>query len=343
MIALITGIAGQDGSYLAEFLLNKGYIVHGIIRRSSSFNTGRIDHLINDNKLTDKFHLHYGDVTDSNNINRLLVKIKPDEIYNLAAQSHVKVSFEIPIYTTQVDAMGTLRFLEAIQNYKPDTKLYQASTSELFGKAVEMPQNEETPFQPCSPYGIAKLYGYWIIVNYRESYNIYSCNGILFNHESPRRGGTFVTRKITTGVARIKLGLQKKIVLGNLNSVRDWGYAPEYIEGMWLMMQQDKPDDYILATGENYSVRQFVEEAFNNVNIKVAWEGVEDKEVGKDTNTGNVVIEVDPKYYRPVDIINLVGDYSKAKKILKWEPRTKFKQLVEIMVDADLKRQSQLL
>ncbi len=343
MIALITGIAGQDGSYLAEFLLNKGYIVHGIIRRSSSFNTGRINHLINDNKLTDKFHLHYGDVTDSNNINRLLVKIKPDEIYNLAAQSHVKVSFEIPIYTTQVDAMGTLRFLEAIQNYKPDTKLYQASTSELFGKAVEMPQNEETPFQPCSPYGIAKLYGYWIIVNYRESYNIYSCNGILFNHESPRRGGTFVTRKITTGVARIKLGLQKKIVLGNLNSVRDWGYAPEYIEGMWLMMQQDKPDDYILATGENYSVRQFVEEAFNNVNIKVAWEGVEDKEVGKDTNTGNVVIEVDPKYYRPVDIINLVGDYSKAKKILKWEPRTKFKQLVEIMVDADLKRQSQLL
>ena len=343
MIALITGIAGQDGSYLAEFLLNKGYIVHGIIRRSSSFNTGRINHLINDNKLNDKFHLHYGDVTDSNNINRLLVKIKPDEIYNLAAQSHVKVSFEIPIYTTQVDAMGTLRFLEAIQNYKPDTKLYQASTSELFGKAVEMPQNEETPFQPCSPYGIAKLYGYWIIVNYRESYNIYSCNGILFNHESPRRGGTFVTRKITTGVARIKLGLQKKIVLGNLNSVRDWGYAPEYIEGMWLMMQQDKPDDYILATGENYSVRQFVEEAFNNVNIKVAWEGAEDKEVGKDTNTGNVVIEVDPKYYRPVDIINLVGDYSKAKKILKWEPRTKFKQLVEIMVDADLKRQSQLL
>ncbi|SVE22647.1 uncharacterized protein METZ01_LOCUS475501, partial [marine metagenome] len=242
----------------------------------------------------------------------------------------------------QVDAMGTLRFLEAIQIYKPDTKIYQASTSELFGKAIEVPQNEETPFQPCSPYGIAKLYGYWIIVNYRESYNIFSCNGILFNHESPRRGGTFVTRKITTGVARIKLGLEKKIVLGNLDSTRDWGYAPEYVEGMWLMLQQDNPDDYVLATGENHSVRDFVEEAFININIEVLWEGESDKEVGKDANTGNVVIEVHPKYYRPVDVINLVGDYSKAKKILKWEPKTKFKQLVKVMVNADLKRESKL-
>ena len=343
MIALITGRTGQDGWYLAEFLLNKGYIVHGIIRRSSSFNTGRIDHLINDKRLTTRFYLHYGDITDSNNINRLLLKIRPDEVYNLAAQSHVKVSFEIPIYTAQVDAIGTLRFLEGIQNYKPDTKLYQASTSELFGKCIEMPQNEETPFHPCSPYAIAKLYGYWIIVNYRESYNIFSCNGILFNHESPRRGGTFVTRKITTGVARIKLGLEEKIVLGNLDSTRDWGYAPEYVEGMWLMLQQDNPDDYVLATGENHSVRDFVEEAFININIEVLWEGESDKEVGRDANTGNVLIEVHPKYYRPVDVINLVGDYTKAKKILKWEPKIKFKQIVKIMVDADLKRESELL
>ena len=336
MIALITGITGQDGSYLAEFLLSKGYIVHGIIRRSSSFNTGRIDHLMHDDSLIDRFFLHYGDVTDTNNIDKLLLKIKPDEIYNLAAQSHVKVSFEMPIYTAQVDALGTLRFLDAIKNYNLNTKFYQASTSELYGNTSEAPQNENTPFHPCSPYGIAKLYGYWIIINYREAYNLFACNGILFNQECPRWGGTFVTKKISRGVARIKLGLDEKIVLGNLDSSRDWGYAPEYVEGMWLMLQQNHPDDYVLATGETHSVREFVDQAFKNIDVVILWEGKGEQEVGKDSKSGKILVEIDPKYYRPVEVTNLMGDYKKAKKVLNWKPIIKFNKLVKIMVDDDL-------
>ena len=334
--ALITGITGQDGSYLAELLLEKDYKVHGIIRRSSSFNTGRIDHLINDDKIKDRFFFHHGDVTDASNLNRLLEKIQPDEIYNLAAQSHVKVSFEIPDYTAQVDALGTLRFLDAIRETRVKTKFYQASTSELFGKAQEVPQTEKTPFYPRSPYGVAKLYGYWIIVNYREAYNLYACNGILFNHESPRRGETFVTRKITRAAALIKEGHQDTLFLGNLNAKRDWGYAPEYVEGMWRMLQQDIPDDYVMATGENHTIREFVELAFKELDMEIEWQGKGEEEVGIDAKTGSKIIRIDKKYYRPTEVEQLLGDATKAKDKLGWEPKTSLEELVKIMVKADL-------
>lgn len=335
--ALITGITGQDGSYLAELLLEKDYEVHGVIRRSSSFNTGRIDHIYNDPKFAgSKFFLHYGDVTDTSNINRLLEKIEPHEVYNLAAQSHVKVSFEVPEYTAEVDAVGTLRFLDAIRETGITTRFYQASTSELFGKVQEIPQTEKTPFYPRSPYGVAKLYGFWIIVNYREAYNIYACNGILFNHESPRRGETFVTRKITMAAAKIKLGLQEKLTLGNLNSKRDWGYAPEYVEGMWRMLQQESPEDFVLATGETHEVRTFVNAAFNELGIELRWEGEGAAEQGIDTKTGKVLVAVDPKYYRPTEVELLIGDARKAKQKLGWEAKTKFADLARLMAKADL-------
>jgi len=333
--ALITGITGQDGSYLAELLLEKGYEVHGIIRRSSSFNTGRIDHIINDEKLEGRFDFHHGDITDASNLNRILEKIEPNEIYNLAAQSHVKVSFEIPDYTAQVDALGTLRFLDAIRETRIETKFYQASTSELFGKVQETPQTEKTPFYPRSPYGVAKLYGFWIIKNYREAYELFACNGILFNHESPRRGETFVTRKITRAAARIKEGLQYTLLLGNLNAKRDWGYAPEYCEGMWRMLQQDKPEDFVLATGEQHSVREFVELSFKELGIVIDWKGEKQKEVGINAATGKTIIEVDPKYYRPTEVETLLGDPSKAKEILGWEAKMPFIDLVKDMVQSD--------
>jgi GDPmannose 4,6-dehydratase len=333
--ALITGITGQDGSYLSEILLQKGYKVYGIVRRSSSFNTGRIDHLINDPNLENRFNFFHGDVTDASNLNRILENTQPDEIYNLAAQSHVKVSFDIPDYTAQVDALGTLRFLDAIRETQIETKFYQASTSELFGKVQEIPQKETTPFYPRSPYAVAKLYGYWIIVNYREAYNIFACNGILFNHESPRRGETFVTRKITRAVSRIKEGMQEKLFLGNLNSKRDWGYAPEYCEGMWLMLQQDTPSDYVLATGENHTVREFVTLSFENVGINIAWEGKNIEEKGIDVSSGKTVVEVSPAYFRPTEVDQLLGDPSKAKKDLNWNPKKSFKDLVKDMTKSD--------
>jgi len=334
-VALITGITGQDGSYLAELLLEKEYEVHGIIRRSSSFNTGRIDHIIKDEKYKDQFFFHYGDVTDSSNLNRLLEKIQPNEIYNLAAQSHVKVSFEIPDYTAQVDALGTLRFLDAIRETHLDTKFYQASTSELYGKVQEIPQTEKTPFYPRSPYGVAKLYGYWIIVNYREAYDLFACNGILFNHESPRRGETFVTRKITRAAARIKEGIQDALYLGNLDAKRDWGFAPEYCEGMWLMLQQDKPTDYVLATGKNHSIREFCELAFKELNIQIEWQGKGEDEIGVNAQTGKQLIGIDEKYYRPTEVEQLLGDASKAKEELGWEPKISFEELVKLMIHAD--------
>ena len=334
-VALITGITGQDGSYLAELLLEKDYEVHGIIRRSSSFNTGRIDHIINDEKYKDRFFFHHGDVTDASNLNRLLEKIQPNEIYNLAAQSHVKVSFEIPDYTAQVDALGTLRFLDAIRETHLDTKFYQASTSELYGKVQEIPQTEKTSFYPRSPYGVAKLYGYWIIVNYREAYNLFACNGILFNHESPRRGETFVTRKITRAAARIKEGIQDALYLGNLDAKRDWGFAPEYCEGMWLMLQQDKPTDYVLATGKNHSIREFCELAFNELNIQIEWKGKGEDEIGVNAQTGKQLIGIDEKYYRPTEVEQLLGDASKAKEELGWEPKISFEELVKLMIHAD--------
>lgn len=335
--ALITGITGQDGSYLAELLLEKGYTVHGIIRRSSSFNTARIDHLFNSELHDNRFFLHHGDVTDASNINRLLEKIQPDEIYNLAAQSHVKVSFEVPEYTAQVDAVGTLRFIDAIRETGLKTKFYQASTSELFGKVQEVPQSEKTPFYPRSPYGVAKLYGYWIIVNYREAYGIYACNGILFNHESPRRGETFVTRKITLAAARIKLGLQKKLLLGNLHSKRDWGFAPEYCEGMWRILQQNQPDDFVLATGETHTVQEFTQEVFAELNMPLEWRGSGENEEGIDKN-GNVVIGVDPKYYRPTEVELLIGNPAKAKEKLGWQAKTTFKELAHLMAKADFEK-----
>ena len=335
-VALLTGLTGQDGSYLAELLLEKGYEVHGVIRRSSSFNTGRIDHIYNDPKFAgSKFFLHYGDVTDTSNINRLLEKIEPNEIYNLAAQSHVKVSFEVPEYTAEVDAVGTLRFLDAIRETGIKAKFYQASTSELYGKVQEIPQTEKTPFYPRSPYGVAKLYGYWIIVNYREAYDLFACNGILFNHESPRRGETFVTRKITMAAAKIKLGLQDKLTLGNLNSKRDWGYAPEYVEGMWRMLQRDTPEDFVLATGETHEVRKFVDAAFNELGIELRWEGEGENEKGIEKATGKVLVSVDPKYYRPTEVDLLIGDASKAKQMLGWEAKTKFADLARLMAKAD--------
>lgn len=334
--ALITGITGQDGSYLAEILIEKGYEVHGVVRRSSSFNTGRIDHLFNNPEISNQvFFLHHGDITDTSNMNRLLEKIDPDEIYNLAAQSHVKVSFELPEYTAEVDAMGTLRLLDAIKDTGIKTKFYQASTSELYGKVREVPQNEQTPFYPRSPYGVAKIYGYWIVVNYREAYDLFACNGILFNHESPRRGETFVSKKITTAVAKIKLGLQDKLLLGNLDAKRDWGYAPEYCEGMWRMLQHSKAEDFVLATGETHTVREFAELSFKLLGVDIEWKGQHENEKGVDKATNKVVIEIDPKYYRPTEVDLLIGDATKAKTLLGWEPKTKFEDLVSIMVKAD--------
>ncbi len=357
--ALITGITGQDGSYLTEILLEKGYEVHGIIRRSSSFNTGRIDHLYNNPEILDKkLFLHHGDLVDTSNLNRLLNYIEPDEIYNLAAQSHVKVSFEIPDYTAQVDALGTLRFLDAIREVGlgKQTKFYQASTSELYGKVQEIPQTETTPFYPRSPYGVAKLYGYWIVKNYREAYNLFACNGILFNHESPRRGETFVTRKITRAAARIFLGYQKNVSLGNLDSKRDWGYAPEYCEGMWRILQHDTAEDFVLATGETHTIREFCELTFKELGIEIGWKGSGEKEFGivesfngKEISskvkseqckvkTGDVIIEIDPKYYRPTEVDLLIGDPTKAKKELGWESKVKFEELIKIMIKADLEK-----
>lgn len=338
-VALITGVTGQDGAYLAEFLLKKGYLVHGIKRRASLFNTDRIDHLYQDPHEKDvKFHLHYGDLTDSTNLIRIIQEVQPDEIYNLAAQSHVQVSFETPEYTANADALGTLRLLEAIRilGLTEKTRFYQASTSELYGKVQEIPQTEKTPFYPRSPYAAAKLYSYWITVNYREAYNIFACNGILFNHESPLRGETFVTRKITRAIARIKLGLQDKIYLGNLNSKRDWGHAADYVEAMWRMLQQDKPDDYVIATGETHSVREFVERAFAKVGTEVEWRGEGVHEQGLDKATGRVLVEIDPRYFRPTEVEFLLGDPSKAKRELGWEPRITFDELVKTMVNSDL-------
>lgn len=334
--ALVTGITGQDGSYLAELLLEKGYKVHGLIRRSSSFNTGRIDHLYNDPAvLNSRLFLHYGDLTDSSNLNRMLEKVQPDEVYNLAAQSHVKVSFEVPEYTAEVDAIGTLRFLDAIKETGVSTRFYQASTSELYGKVQEVPQSETTPFYPRSPYAVAKIYGYWIVVNYREAYNIFASNGILFNHESPRRGETFVTRKITRAAARIKAGLQPSLSLGNMNAKRDWGYAPEYVEAMWRMMQQDSPDDFVIATGETHTVREFVEVAFGELDMPITWEGEGVEEVGRDTRTGAVIVTVNPSYYRPTEVDLLIGNPGKAKRLLGWEPRVRFDELARMMARAD--------
>ena len=326
-VALITGITGQDGSYLAELLLEKGYEVHGIIRRASLINTHRIDHIYN------RIQLHYGDLTDSTNIVRVIQKVQPNEIYNLGAQSHVKVSFEIPEYTGQVDALGTLRILEAVclLGMQDRVRIYQASTSELYGLVQEVPQKETTPFYPRSPYGVAKLYGYWIVKNYRESYGLHASSGILFNHESPRRGETFVTRKITRGLSRISVGEQDVLSLGNLNARRDWGHAKDFVEAMWLMLQQDEAEDYVIATGEQYSVRQFVEEAAPYFGMKIVWEGEGLDEVGIDKNTGRKVIDVNPKYFRPAEVETLLGDATKAKEKLGWEPKTSFKQLVEDM------------
>ena len=334
--ALITGITGQDGSYLAELLLEKGYRVHGVIRRSSSFNTFRIDHLYNRKGiLNEVLFLHYGDLTDSSNLNRLLEKIRPDEIYNLGAQSHVQVSFEVPEYTAEVDGIGTLRFLDAIRETKVETRFYQASTSELYGLAQEVPQTEKTPFYPRSPYAAAKLYAYWITVNYREAYHLFASNGILFNHESERRGKTFVTRKISVAAARIKHGLNEVLLLGNLDARRDWGYAPEYVEGMWRILQAGRPDDFILATGETHTVREFVEEAFRVLGDEIQWEGTGAAEKGILRSTGKPVVGINPRYFRPTEVDLLIGDASKAKTVLGWEPKVRFKELVRIMVEAD--------
>jgi GDPmannose 4,6-dehydratase len=343
--ALITGITGQDGSFLAEFLLNKGYEVHGIIRRSSSFNTERIEHLyidelIRDMHIKSKVSLHYGDMTDSTNLIRLIREIKPDEIYNLAAMSHVKVSFEVPEYTADTDGVGTLRLLEAVRflGYENRTKIYQASTSELFGKVLEVPQKETTPFYPRSPYGVAKLYGFWITKNYREAYNMFAVNGILFNHESERRGETFVTRKITLAATRINKGTQEKLYLGNLDAKRDWGYAKDYVECMWLMLQHEKPEDFVIATGEMHTVREFTTLAFKEAGIEIEWQGEGINEIGIDKATGKVLVEVDPKYFRPTEVEQLLGDPTKAKTLLGWNPtKTSFKELVKIMVENDKK------
>ncbi len=336
--ALIIGITGQDGSYLAEFLLEKGYEVHGMIRRASTFNTWRIDHLYNDIHQSKHFYLHYGDLTDSTNIIRILQEVRPDEIYNLGAQSHVKVSFETPEYTANADALGVLRVLEAIRILEMTSKVkfYQASTSELYGGIYNHAVNENTQFNPRSPYAAAKLYGHWITKNYREAYKIFTCNGILFNHESPRRGQTFVSRKITIGLCKIKLGLQEKLFLGNIDANRDWGYAKEYVESMWLMLQQDKPDDYVIATGEAHSVRDFVEESAKNLGITLKWEGKGPDEKGIDVDSGKIIIEIDKKYFRPTEVEYLCGDSSKANKLFGWKAKTKFKELVKLMVESDL-------
>jgi len=344
-VALITGINGQDGSYLAEFLLEKGYKVHGMMRRASYFNTGRIEHLyfdewIEDMKLKRCLELHYGDMTDSSSILRIIQSLQPDEIYNLAAQSHVKVSFDVPEYTAETDAVGTLRILEAVRilGLEKKTRIYQASTSELYGKVQETPQTENTPFYPRSPYGVAKMYAFWITKNYREAYNMFAANGILFNHESERRGETFVTRKITLAVARIKQGKQSKLYLGNLNALRDWGYAKDYVECMWRILQHPEPDDFVIATGEMHSVREFCTLAFAEAGIHLRWEGENENEKGINTDTNEVIVEVDPKYYRPTEVEQLLGDPSKAKKLLGWNPtQTPFDKLVKLMVQHDLK------
>jgi GDPmannose 4,6-dehydratase len=338
-IALITGITGQDGAYLAEFLLNKGYIVHGVKRRSSSFNTERIDHLYKDpHDRNVNFFMHYGDLTDSTNLIRIVQETQPDEIYNLAAQSHVQVSFETPEYTANSDAVGTLRLLEAIRilGLEKKTRFYQASTSELFGKVQEIPQKETTPFYPRSPYGAAKLYGYWITKNYREAYGMFTCNGILFNHESPIRGETFVTRKITMAVAKIQKGSQEKLYLGNLDAKRDWGFAGDYVESMWLMLQQDEPDDYVVATGKTHSVREFVELAFQEIGIDIEWRGTGVNEKGVNAANGDVLIEIDARYFRPAEVDILMGDPSKAREKLGWEAKVGFEELVKMMVEGDM-------
>jgi GDPmannose 4,6-dehydratase len=342
--ALITGVTGQDGSYLTEFLLQKGYEVHGVIRRSSSYNQERLEDILSveeaealiNNK---NFHLHYGDITDTSNVIRLISEVRPDEIYNLAAQSHVRVSFDMPEYTADVDAVGTLRILEAVRilGLTEKTRIYQASTSELFGKVQEVPQKETTPFYPRSPYGVAKIYGFWITKNYRESYNMFAVNGILFNHESERRGETFVTRKITLAASRIAQGKQKKLYLGNLDSLRDWGYAKDYVECMWLILQHDKPEDFVIATGEMHSVREFVELSFKHVGIEIEWSGKGIEEKGINKATGDVIVEVDPKFFRPAEVDQLLGDPTKSRELLGWNPtRTSFETLVETMVKADM-------
>jgi GDPmannose 4,6-dehydratase len=348
--ALITGITGQDGSFLAEFLIEKGYEVHGIMRRSSSFNTGRIEHLYLDEWVRDMhkkrlLNLHWGDMTDSSSLIRIISETKPDEIYNLAAQSHVKVSFDVPEFTADADALGVLRLLEAVRiaGLADSCRIYQASTSELFGLVQEVPQKETTPFYPRSPYGVAKLYGYWIVKNYRESYGMYCCNGILFNHESERRGETFVTRKITLAAARIAQGYQDKLYLGNLNALRDWGYAKDYVECMWLILQQPEPDDFVIATGHYHTVREFCTLAFREVGIELRWEGDGVDEKGVDVKTGKVLVEVDPKYFRPAEVEQLLGDPTKAKEKLGWNPqKTSFEELVHIMVDHDIKKVQKL-
>jgi GDPmannose 4,6-dehydratase len=339
--ALITGITGQDGSYLAELLLEKGYEVYGIIRRTSNFNTQRIEHIYNDpHVLGNKLHLIYGDLSDTSSINKIIREIKPDEIYNLGAQSHVRVSFDIPEYTSDIDALGTLRILEAIrqEGMTNKVKFYQASSSELFGKVQEIPQSEKTPFYPRSPYGCAKLYSFWITKNYRESYNMFACNGILFNHESPRRGETFVTKKITRAVAKIKLGAQEYLYLGNLDAKRDWGHARDYVKAMWLMMQKEEPEDYVIATGESHSVREFLEKAFKEAGIEIysnGKKGIEEEYIRKDNGKG--VVKIDPRYYRPAEVDLLQGDYSKAKEKLNWEPESSFNELIKEMVEEDIR------
>ncbi|MFZ1735499.1 MAG: GDP-mannose 4,6-dehydratase, partial [Candidatus Moraniibacteriota bacterium] len=335
--AFITGITGQDGSYLAELLLEKGYEVHGMIRRASTFNTERIDHLYQDSHINGvQLFLHYGDLSDGSNISRLLGKIRPDEIYHLGAQSHVRVSFDIPEYTGDVDGLGTLRILDAIRDSGVHAKFYQASSSEMFGKVSEMPQTENTPFYPRSPYACAKVYAYWITKNYRESYGLFACNGILFNHESPRRGETFVTRKITRGLSRIICGLEDTLYLGNIDAKRDWGYAKDYVEGMWKMLQCNEPDDYILATNETHTVREFIEETAKCLGMDLVWEGEGVNEKGRDTRTGKIIIEIDTKYFRPAEVDLLIGDPSKANEKLGWEPKTKFHELVKLMTESDL-------
>ncbi|MED5355041.1 MAG: GDP-mannose 4,6-dehydratase [Bacteroidota bacterium] len=346
-IALITGITGQDGAYLAEFLLKKDYIVHGIKRRSSSFNTERIDHLFQERSTDATFFLHYGDLSDGLNITRLIRDIKPDEIYNLAAMSHVRVSFDTPEYTANIDGLGTLRILEAVRllGLEKKIKIYQASTSELYGKVQETPQNEETPFYPRSPYGVAKMYAYWITKNYREAYKIFASNGILFNHESPRRGETFVSRKITRAATRILLGLQESLLIGNLSAKRDWGHAKDYVKSMWLILQQDKPDDFVIATGQNYSVREFIKKSFQILGIEIDFKGKAEKEVGyisklskpiKHLKVNDIIIKVDPIYYRPTEVDALLGDASKARQVLNWQPEYNFESLVEEMIEQDL-------
>ena len=338
-VAFITGITGQDGAYLAELLLKKDYIVHGLKRRSSSFNTGRIDHLYQDPHVNKRnFILHHGDLTDSTNLIRIIQEVQPDEIYNLAAQSHVQVSFETPEYTANADGLGTLRILEAIRllNMVEKTKFYQASTSELYGMVQEVPQNEKTPFYPRSPYAVAKLYGYWITINYREAYNLYACNGILFNHESPVRGETFVTRKITRAAARISMGTQERVYLGNLDAKRDWGHASDFVEGMWRMLQQDEPEDFVLATGVTTTIREFTERAFAEVGITLGWSGSGVDETGRDVKSGNILVSIDPAYFRPTEVDLLIGDASKAREKLGWQPTCDLQQMIEEMIKVDL-------